>query len=231
VTLCQLLADISRAKHEKHGWWQAFIRQPEPCRWVELVELLLGHIEFDSTPDSDAEILSSKYCKLTLETWANGTFSDTPLTLHPFLSERAKQWLDAEATLPELRWFMSQPSWFGEAPLHFALKIEPPVTIARIALPSGRTRVVPFRDFADHESIFGIPGTGKVDLLELLTAVSIMKRATGSHFHAAHRLCSHSGCPYFEGNYCNSYFAIPEDYRLCGFPARTRAMIAQFSQP
>jgi len=232
-TLCRLIADIVRANREHHDWWVTFIRQEEPCRWVDLMDFLVNQIDFDALPDSDTDMVPKTYCKLTIDMWASGRITNESGsgTVHPFLSERAQQWLKAEqSTLPGLRFFMAQPNWVTEETLHFALTIEPPMTIARIALPSGRTRVVPFREFGTRQPVFGLPETGDVELLEIMTVVSIIKRATGSHYHADHRLCSHSACPHFPANYCNSYANIPDDPKACGFPSRANGLIARFSE-
>ena len=230
VALCHLIVALARQR-ERDAAWQRFVSQREPCRWVEFTENLLDQIRFEAPPDFDAAIASDKFFRLTIKNWAYGHYPKSPLTLHPVLTERARDWIEAEeSTLPGLRWIMAQPNWVTEDAVEYAWKVEPPVTVARIALPSGRTRVICFRQFREKEPVFGLTELGDAALLDLLTVVSVMKRVTGSHYHPDHRLCSHATCPHFAGNLCNTYFNIPDRFDECGFPRRLQHAIEKLAK-
>jgi hypothetical protein len=223
--LCELAATLSRWLHDgRPDWLQQFIRQPEPCQWVSLMDMLLNHIEFDAPPDSETEvsILAKKFYRLTIENWAYGNYADQ-FTLHPFLSEGAQEWLKAEkSTLPGLQWLLGQPGWVTPETLEFAREIEPPLTVGRISLPNGRTRVISFRDYRQKQGFWGMNAFGGGELLDLMTVISVIKRVTGSHYHPAHRLCSHAECPHYQANFCNTYIKVPDRFEECGFPERLR---------
>jgi hypothetical protein len=224
VAFCTLLVNVRRLVRDKPAWWQRFLAQPEPCRWVDVMESFLDDAPFEAEPDADADLMGGAYCRLTLQAWAFATRTTDGgrFPMHPFLSAMAQSWMEQEASMPQMGWLMALPAWVDGKASEAAAAIEPPLSIARIALPSGRIRVVAFREGIGRNQLhaFGVKDFGDNQIADLLTVASIVKRATGAHFHPKLQLCGHTQCAYHAGNYCNSYPAVPADHRTCTFPDR-----------
>lgn len=195
---------------------QIFIAQPEPCRWLDVFEMLLGSIPFQGPPDSMTDIAADqRYCRVLLPTWVNASWPDKS-PLHPFLSANAQQWLKYEEQDKEFSLVLSQLPWArGLAMGCMEKEFYPPLTIMRFQLTDTENRVIHV-GYADKN--LPVPG-GRGPLIDLLTMFSIARRASGAHFDADLRLCHHAACPHYPPNYCNLYPVIPKTWQQCKFPA------------
>lgn len=193
----------------------AFVAQKEPCRWLDLFEIFLEDIPFESNPDSMTDIAADQpYCRVILSTWANATWPDQS-PLHPFLSTNAQEWLKNEEQHNEYSLLLSQLPWAKKLALS-CLEDEfyPPLTILRFQLHEKENRVIHV-GYADKYP--RLPG-GRIALIDLLTIFSIVRRASGAHFDTDLRLCHHVACPHYNANYCNLYPVIPKTWEQCKFP-------------
>ncbi len=185
-----------------------FLAQPEPCRWSELFDVWLEkHAGLEAEPDSTTDLLNPPFCRLTLEKWVNADFE------HPVLTNVARAWADAGSDDRTLGWMLDQPAWVSNETFHRAQdEFDPPVTVVRFDVPHERNRV-----FAMQR-----PDRIGIDIRDLLTIWSVMRRAARVHFDPDHRLCHHVACPEYGPNFCNSYPIIPERFESCGFPDRLK---------
>ncbi len=196
---------------------RTIIAQQEPCRWPELFLSFLDMIRYEAPSDSMRGILvDHPFCRLDRANWVGASWDGSDF-LHPFLSPNARKWLTQEKTEPAYSWLLAQPGWVPKEIFWDAFDTYyPPVTILHFALNNGKNRII----------IGGHPETTASDFLKsgnfltLLTAFSVVRRATGTHYTPDIRLCHHTDCPHYPANYCNLYPVIPESWQKCGFPSR-----------
>jgi len=69
-------------------------------------------------------------------------------------------------------------------------------------------------------------GASGIPIPDLLAMYSAVRRASGAHFDADHRLCQHVACPHYIPNYCNSYPGVPRtDPARCKFPSTMSQLV------
>ncbi|HEX8246040.1 MAG TPA: hypothetical protein VF541_21170, partial [Longimicrobium sp.] len=204
-----------KVKQQTEGF-RTFVAQKEPCQWPELFELLLSETDFESEPDSEFGWSPDQpFFRLTLSEWVNSSWSGSGGFAHPFLTQRARDWLKREAEDPGYSRVVPQLGWADrEAAGKCWEDFQPPVTVARFDLGEERNHVMVIGKLEDGMDLRNIP------LADYLALHSVVRRATGINFDPDHRLCHHSDCPEFQHNYCNSYPNIPVKFQNCGFPAR-----------
>jgi hypothetical protein len=193
----------------------AFLAQPEPCRWGELFEAWLEkHVEFEADPDSTTDVLKPPFCRLTLEKWIGASLE------HPVLTKTALAWSAAQEDEPTYGWMLGQPAWVTPDAFWKAQEaFEPTTTVVRFDLPGENNRV-----FAMQREELSF------DIRDLLTLWSVMRRAAKVHIDPDHRLCHHVACPEYALNYCNSYPIIPASYDKCGFRPRLERLRAELRE-
>ena len=193
------------------------IAQREPVWWPEVFRDLLKQVKFEGPPDSLKGVLvDHPYCLLDRENWIAGAWEGSDF-LNPFLTPNARKWVALEKQMPAYEWLIAQPGWAPKQVFREAIEeFYPPLTILHFALKDGTNRVILG---ADPEGA-AADSLKSGNLLTLLTAFSVVRRATQTHYNPNIRLCHHSDCPYYVGNFCNLYPVIPKDWKDCGFPAR-----------
>jgi hypothetical protein len=186
-----------------------FAAQQEPCRWAELFDELIRHVEFEALGDSTANLDAPPFCRLTLDAWMGAGFGNSKMG-HPVIAAPAKEWSRRAEEDPGYRNVLTLPAWI---PAHVAREcgsdFAPPVTVVRIRISDNDNHVFLVGDASRSD-----------EFRDLLTFYSVVRRATGAYFDPDHRLCHHAKCPEFAYNYCNSYPRVPERYQDCGFPRR-----------
>jgi hypothetical protein len=211
-----LLSGLRHIRDDPKG--QEFISQPEPCRWPELMDQILDEVEFEASPEATTDLLDPPFCRLTMNEWLTMRFPDGSPVTHPILSAPATEWARREADDPAYSWLLDQPAWVGGDRFWEAVyDLGPPVTVVRFHLPDGPNRVL---NVASPESEFSSGSS----ILDLLTILAVVRRATGINFDPDGRLCHHVACPEYADNYCNAYSVIPDDYHNCGFPRRLQQL-------
>lgn len=196
---------------------QAFIKQREPCRWLDMFDMFLDSIPFEGKPDSMTDIApDQRYCRVQLDTWVNGSWSDGS-PLHPFLSANAQEWFKYEQQDKEFSLVLSQLPWARRlAQACMEKTFYPPLTIMRFQINDRENRVIHI-GYADKES--RVSRRAEAGLIDLLTMFSLVRRASGAHFDTDLRLCHHAPCPHYKANYCNLYPVIPKSWQQCKFPS------------
>lgn len=208
------LLDLFRQHLKGEKIYQTFVAQEEPCKWDVLFRQLLGELNFNAAPDSDADLATKAFMRLNLEQWVGSTIG--PLSGHPFLGPLAQAWIDAERSNPVYSWAIDLPGYTNEDVLgDLVYRFQAPATIIRFASKRFGNRVVLTR--------------GPIELLtplEILTAYSCVRRASGMFYDPDLRLCYHKDCPEYEHNYCNCFPNVPKGYHDCKF----RSTLAQMCE-
>lgn len=199
------------------GVARSALAQPEPVWWSEVFRSLLSGIEFEAQPDSLSGVLENHpFCRLDREYWIAGSWEGNDF-LNPFLTPNARSWVAKEKVNPVYEWLIVQPGWAPREVFSEALNdFYPPLKILHFTLKDETNRII----------LGGNTGAAAPDFLEsgnlltLLTAFSVLRRATQTHYNPNIRLCHHVDCPHYPKNFCNLYPVIPTKWQSCGFPAR-----------
>ncbi|RSL17212.1 hypothetical protein EDE15_2742 [Edaphobacter aggregans] len=203
---------------------KAFIAQNEPCRWSFLFQDFLSEIEFEAKPNSIRGVyLEMPFCLMERDTWIEASWDGADF-LHPYLTPNARTWSKLEKQDPLLSLVLSQLPWSSQTAFDTCVNnFYPPLTLLHLAATDGKNRLIVTGGERQKDPALDPLASG--NLLWLLTAFSVVRRATGSHFDPGLRLCHHSNCPRYEGNYCNLYPVIPARWQDCGFPDRVQEII------
>jgi hypothetical protein len=161
---------------------QAILKQPEPCKWDEVMSLYLDMLTYDATLDAEFDVTSpAGFYRISLHQSLDVSYADSEYA-HPFLTSLAREWALLEKTMPQYSWTLSAPRWFsdvGEAYNRFA----PPLTVAHFQVDRNRSRTVFIGDEKRGMSLQKLP------LSEFLTVYSAVRKTTGAFFDPADRLC------------------------------------------
>jgi hypothetical protein len=203
------------------------LAQREPVWWSEVFRGHLSELEYEADTDSLTGVIEKHpFCRLTLQKWIEGSWEGSDF-LNPFLTPNARAWAAKEKESPAYSWLVPQPGWAPLEVFQQALgRFYPPLTILHFTLKNGTNRII----------VGGDPDGAAMDflksgnLLTLLTAFSVLRRATKTHYNPNIRLCHHSDCPHYPNNFCNLYPVIPKKWQDCGFPGRV-ADISKFLEP
>jgi len=207
------------------------LAQREPVWWSELFRGLLSDMEsdkeFEARPDSLEGVLEKHpFCRLTLQNWIAGSWEGSNF-LNPFLTPNARAWAAREEEKPAYGWLLVQPGWAPSDIFKEALNdFFPPLTILHFTLKDGTNRII----LGGDPDAAAMDALNSGNLLTLLTAFSVQRRATQTHYNPNIRLCHHSDCPHYAKNFCNFYPVIPRKWQDCGFPARV-AEISRLLEP
>jgi hypothetical protein len=193
-----------------------FLAAPEPRNWPRMVEFLLEQISFESN-EQDAKLLGSPFHRISLDNWLYAK-QDGVQVKHPYLSRNATIWESWHREDPTIDLLLDAPGYAGSDAMNAALmSVAPQLTLTRFH--KGRDQVT--------EDRVVIAGEPNIPHTLWLTMYSVVRRASGSHFDADHRLCAHRSCPEWEPNFCNSYPAVPPDWRACNFLRRVSEISAR----
>lgn len=205
---------------------EMFLAQQEPCRWSDVCAMWLDQINFEATPDADAEILPSPFHRLTVDSWAGAGFTDGKggSFAHPFLAPKARAWIELQKSVPILAMLIDQPGWVQkEIRAQCIEAFSPALSVYRFHLGSGNDRVV-FTGSGKAGSFTSLPISSPSEwrgfVADMLVMYGAVRRISGAHYDNDQRTCHHIGCPHYGANLCNSYPMIPKNYEECGFPAR-----------
>jgi hypothetical protein len=125
---------------------------------------------------------------------------------------------------PAFSLVLSQLFWADKTTFKYCVaNFYPPLTILHVSSNDGKNRVI--ISGADRNKDATIDFMASGNLLSLLTAFSVVRRATGAYFDQEMRLCHHRDCPQFKANYCNLYPVIPARWQDCGFTDRVHEVI------
>ncbi|WP_138731645.1 hypothetical protein [Modestobacter excelsi] len=194
--------------HMDAGRLDGFLSYPEPRQWARLVEDIVSRLDYESD-SQDAKLLGSPYHRVNLDDWLYASSEAGALT-HPFLTEKAREWDERSRAQPAYRYLLAQPAWVEEAAFWGALlDLAPPVSFVKLYKNEASSTLITVGDTE-------IP---QWQLKRFLTMYSVVHRASEVGVDPANRLCHHVACPEYSANYCNSYPAIPRDYKDCGFPS------------
>jgi hypothetical protein len=194
-----------------------FIAQREPCRWQDVFRDMLQQMKFEAPPDSlKGVFINHPFCLLNRGNWVGGSWSGSSF-LHPFLTPNARKWIEKEKEMPAYSWLLCQLGWAPDEVFWDAFDtFYPPVNILHFALKDGTNRII----LGGHPDATAEGFLKSGNFITLLTAFSVVRRATETHFNSEIRLCHHSDCPHYAKNYCNLYPVIPQSWEKCGFPWR-----------
>ena len=200
------LLGITKAGLET-GQLDRFLSYPEPRQWPNVVQIMLEQLQYESDT-KDALILGSPYHRVSLDNWLYGKLNGKD-AVHPFLTAKARDWDERAKEQPGYRYLLAQPAWVDESAFSGALtSLLPPLSFVKLYREDAAPIVIT---------------TGDTDLPQwslerLLTIYSVVHQASEVGVDPANRLCHHSTCPEYLPNYCNSFPAIPRDFRSCRFP-------------
>lgn len=229
-TFVQLLARAWGRFVRPSSSTKLFLDQQEPCRWPEVFQSWLNEIDFEDAPDSDANILSRSYHRLTLDYWLSCKYGRDGGLAHPMLSALARHWRDLEETNPAFKWIIDQPAWISEDVLLEARRtFQPLFSFARFHASTGNDSSFWWGRVDNSTPLPGVDPEGHRGIFaDTLTMYGAVRRASGAHFDGSQRTCHHIACPYYEANYCNAYPIVPPEYTTCGFPKRMQRLIAEW---
>lgn len=219
-----LLNGLHSLKLNESSLYNTFLAQKEPCKWDELFKYISSkYITFETEINNITNNDNRAYCMLTIANWVGssyGQFNSSPVN-HPFINYHAYDWIKRAEENASYTAFISLP---GYMPTSFIKEIAkdffPSIIFLKIHIDGINDRFLTIGSIeTTHSYTFPIP------FLDLMTIFSAVKRAANIQYINEHRFCTHSKCPEFQQNYCNSYPAIPEDFRTCGFPARLNHLI------
>jgi hypothetical protein len=185
--------------------------------------LFSTYIKFEAEPDSTADTANPPYCRLNIENWVDssyGNIGDSSIS-HPFINYHASEWIKKSKLNPAYSSFMDYPGYMsGEFLEELSKEFLPAIAFIRFHIDGVNDRVLSFGSLGiTHKYNF------PVEIPDLMTIFSAVKRATRVQYIEEHRLCHHSECPEYRQNYCNSYPIIPKNYESCGFPKRITDLI------
>ena len=204
----------------------AALASPHILDWSALMKDLVERLPFDCEEDADANILTPKFFKISLNTWLNGSYGEGPIGSleHPMIPAAARLWEEA-SRFPEMTLAIDHPSYLSPAQRAIVTqKFFPPITVTTFHFLDGTTRPVMWGNIDMISSFFGRSGIGIANLFAIYSST---RRAGGAHFDSDHRTCHWAACPHFGPNYCNSYPGIPkDDFTRCTFPKGMSALIS-----
>lgn len=204
---------------------QGFLLQDEPCRWTELFRLWVDELPFTDEEDANADILTTSFHKLNLSTWVYGGIGDKSNSLnHPFLADKARAWMELEASESALSWLLDQPGWAdGNLLVAAQMGFDPVLSIYKFTFPDGTTRTfLTGISKAQNFSTLNLstPSEWRGFIADFLTMYGVVRRFGNVHIEEYSRTCGHRACPHYELNLCNAYPIITGDHEKCGFPKR-----------
>ncbi|HXM43806.1 MAG TPA: hypothetical protein VN924_21410 [Bryobacteraceae bacterium] len=112
--------------------------------WRKLFTEMLDDIPYEAETDADAQILASRFFRLTWGTWLHGSFgkSEVGSLQHPMLPIAARQWEEA-SQFSEMMLALDHPGALSARVRQvIASKVFPPITAARFHLGNAADRVV-----------------------------------------------------------------------------------------
>ena len=192
---------------------------PDPRPWSHMIVPFLDALKFDAPPNSITSLYDPKYCRLTMDFWLYDT-----TYRHPVLSKFALEWNEAIKAAEKPDWFnqeaelVYQPAWMDQSVfINNLIHRGPPIIFFVLHQPTGARRVIPYVDF---EALTNVANAR--ELLYLCGMHGAIRKLSGMSFDPLHRFCYHTGCPEYEPNFCNLYFAVPKDHVDCQFPQLMR---------
>lgn len=199
----------------------AFLAQPEPCRWPDLFDHFLGQLKYDRH-DYVLRQFETSFYRISMEELASLTYGHADIG-HPFLARLAQQWVETARESPAYYSVLDLPGYCAVLE-DCSDKFSPPVTVFQFHLGGDRDRV--FLE-ANTRAVDDYAGaTFKGMIADVLTIYGAVRRASGAHFDPDQRTCHHVGCTLYQPNFCNVYPIVPGHHTSCGFPARIGRLIS-----
>lgn len=188
------------------------IRAAPLDRWSQLTAWLRDDLSYESNTE-DTRLLGSPFHRIRLDNWLHATLNGKPVE-HPFPTAPALRWEELAHESPA-DILLDAPGYAPRGYVDEALQTIVPFTALRFHRGSdeGVDRVITMGGCG----MSTVPEEVQIQLM-YLTTYSTIRRASGAHFDADHRLCPHRRCPEWEHNFCNSYPAVPADWHDCKFP-------------
>lgn len=213
---------------------EAFLAQPEPCRWPELLREWLTSLPYEvplgAVPDR-FDPVEAPFFHMDPETWLGATL-DGGLQ-HPFLGPLADEWLRRAKDVAGLEHYLDMPGYVANPDAHgFAFEAQPQLRVVRVFFEDGSDK-----DFAINDGLVGpafkdsaftclSASEFRGFVLDTMAVYGALRRAFGVHMAEAAQTCHHVSCPHHADNFCNAYPLIPASFDQCGFPERMADWIA-----
>lgn len=209
----------------ENGHLDAFIAQPEPCRWIELLDTYMDKIKFEEADMGD--FATSKYFRL--DRYATSNIRIGGKLGHPITGKFAKLWGDLERVDIAYRYAFTAPNGYKSQISKIDGLFTSPIAVLKFTVQAQNIALV-VGDMMNSGISGWIEQSGDAEylsnvsaaLVDFLLLYGVARRFSSSLMDPDFRLCHHCDCRFYRSNYCNTWIFIPVRYQDCTFIERFR---------
>jgi hypothetical protein len=199
----------------QHGHLDVILRQPEPCRWLEIFDEFLSKSRIrEAEGDDYGDLFVDKFIRLDRYITSNFTRGGIG---HPVLSDFTKKWGELEANDLSFRYALTAPVGYRKQLLQLEGIFHDPITLLKFTI-KGQNVVALAGDWQPN-------GRNPQLFVDWLAIYGVVRRWVNALMDPSFRLCHHKSCPHYDQNLCNMWVLIPDRFEDCRFPDRIKRLV------